>query len=181
MSCITGHVSCVTCRVSPVTCHLSQTLTATATDPPPANSKNNSRLVCKDSKTPQKKLKRKKSMKRQKPENVQRYANISNPVHREAGFPPWHKHTHTQHSDIATQRLNRIPISSRPRLASLESADLRLAPIIVRPELTTDRFSPTLPSTFPGRGRDKHKSFFGNAGLVYQRLNRGEGRSALLK
>ena len=46
------HVSCVTCRVSPVTCHLSLLLTATATDPPPANSSiMHSRLVHKDPKT----------------------------------------------------------------------------------------------------------------------------------
>ena len=32
------HVLCVTCCMSPVTCHMSLTQTATATDPPPANS-----------------------------------------------------------------------------------------------------------------------------------------------
>ena len=40
------HVSCVTCRVSPVTFHMSLTPTATATDPPPANSpKMHSRML----------------------------------------------------------------------------------------------------------------------------------------
>ena len=45
-------VSYVTWLVSPVTCHLSLTLTATATDPPPANSPSMySKLVRKDPKT----------------------------------------------------------------------------------------------------------------------------------
>ena len=44
-------MSCVTCRVSQVTCHLSLTPTATATDPPPANSPiMHNRLVCKEPK-----------------------------------------------------------------------------------------------------------------------------------
>ena len=41
------HMSRVTCCVSPVTCHLSLTLTATATEPPPANCPiMHIRLVC---------------------------------------------------------------------------------------------------------------------------------------
>ena len=49
VSCVMCHVSYVACRVSSVTCHLSQTQTATATDPPPANSPFvQSRLVHKD-------------------------------------------------------------------------------------------------------------------------------------
>ena len=54
LSCVTRYLSPVICHPSPVTfqlsaviCHLSPTATATATDPPPANSPTmNSRLVC---------------------------------------------------------------------------------------------------------------------------------------
>ena len=43
------HMSNVMCHVSPVTCHMSLRPTATATDPPTANSPTiHSRLVCKD-------------------------------------------------------------------------------------------------------------------------------------
>ena len=69
------NLSCFTCPVSKgprafhlptVTCHLSLMATATAKDPPPANSPiMNSRLVCKDPKT-QKQFKHKKSLRRQK-------------------------------------------------------------------------------------------------------------------
>ena len=52
---ITCHVSCVMLLVSHVTCHLSLTPTATATDPPPANSPiMHSRLVGKEPKIPKK-------------------------------------------------------------------------------------------------------------------------------
>ena len=51
MSPVTCHMSCVTCFLSPVTCHMSLTQTATATDPPPANSPLfHSKLVCKTKK-----------------------------------------------------------------------------------------------------------------------------------
>ena len=63
MSCVRCHVSGVTRHVSPLTCHLWITPTATATDPPNANSPiMHSRLVCKEPKT-------KKIQKRKKNQN----------------------------------------------------------------------------------------------------------------
>ena len=63
MCSVMSHASCVkTCHVSRVLCHLSQTPTATATDPPTANSPiMHSRLVLKDPKT-QKNAKLKKNL-----------------------------------------------------------------------------------------------------------------------
>ena len=81
MCCMSG----VMCCVSTVTCHLSLTPTATATDPPPANSHI---MAC---------TLRKKYKKQKKQEN-------KSPVHLEAGFPQWHTHTDTRTTlDIATQ------------------------------------------------------------------------------
>ena len=62
VSCVMCHVSYVACRVSSVTCHLSLTQTATATDPPPANSPFvQSRLVHKDPQI-QKNIEKKKNI-----------------------------------------------------------------------------------------------------------------------
>ena len=86
------NTSHVICHVLHVTFYLSLTPTAksTATDTPPADSHlMHSRLVCKDQKTQTNSKPQKKSLKGQKPKNV----------HREAGFPRWHRqtHTHTTH------------------------------------------------------------------------------------
>ena len=60
VSLVMCHVSFVACHVSRVTYHVSLTPTATATDPPPANSPiMHTKLLCKDPK-PQKMSKRKK-------------------------------------------------------------------------------------------------------------------------
>ena len=109
LSPVTCHLSLVTCHLSPVNCHLSLTPLATATYPPPANSSIvNSRLVSK-TQIPQKISKCKKSLKRHKPKNVYRYANVNNvlfeqksPVHRQTWFPQRHTHTDKQLKDIAT-------------------------------------------------------------------------------
>ena len=55
MSLVTCHLLCVTCHQSPFTCHLSLTPTATATNPPSANSPTmHSRLVSEDHNSPKK-------------------------------------------------------------------------------------------------------------------------------
>ena len=103
------HVSYITFHVSCVACHLSITPTASATDPPPANSPNmHSRLVPKDPKT-LKKFKTQKIIKTAKTRKCLGYANISDalfdqkfPIYREAGFPRWHTQTHRQLTVIAT-------------------------------------------------------------------------------
>ena len=109
MSGVRCQVSCVRCQVSHVTCHLSLTGTATATDrtlpllTPPLCTVS---WFAKTQK-PKQISEHKKSSKRQKTKNVERYANISDtpfnqksPVHREAGFrhgTDTHTHRHTTH------------------------------------------------------------------------------------
>ena len=105
--------SCVMCHMSRVTCYLLETLTATATYHPPANSPiMHSRLVCTDQK--HKKLQNPKisSKQQKKIENIYRHANISNklfdlqlPIHREARFSHWHTDTDTQTHDSRTLQL----------------------------------------------------------------------------
>ena len=96
-------VSHVTCCMLRVTCHLSLTPTATAIDPPPANSTiMHSRLVRKDPKTGTN-FKKQETIGTSKTRNFKRYANNSNtlfdqksPVHRKAGFLWRHTHTDSQ-------------------------------------------------------------------------------------
>ena len=71
------HMSGVACCVLRVTCHLSITPTATATDPPPANSPiMHSRLVAKT--PPKKNANYKKLSKRQKKYLVKHERNLNN-------------------------------------------------------------------------------------------------------
>ena len=75
MSTIRCHVSHVMCHMSRVTYYLSITPTATATDPPPANSTiMHSSLFTKSPKP--KNPSRQNSLKQQNHENVLRYAKI---------------------------------------------------------------------------------------------------------
>ena len=123
MSGVMCHLSCVTCRMSPVTCHLSLMPTATATDRPPANFPIiHSRLVCKDQKQ-NKNQNTRNLLNNKNPNNVKRYANISNmlfdqksPVHWEGGFPRWHRQTYRQLTDIATYFIMRyLLVYDRPQ------------------------------------------------------------------
>ena len=77
-------MSCVVRHLTPVTCQLSLTPTATATDPPSANSPSMHRkLVCKDQKP--KNIQTQKSLKRSNISHT--LFNQKSPVHQEAGFP----------------------------------------------------------------------------------------------
>ena len=108
-------MSCVPCHVLWVTCHLSLTLTATDQTLPLLTPP-----ICivgwfAKTPTPQKKSKRKKSLKQQELKHVHRYANISktlydkkSPVHGEAGFRngtdrQTDRHMTNGHRDIETE------------------------------------------------------------------------------
>ena len=109
MSCVICHMSHVACHLSPDTCHLILTPTATATDPPPANSATMHSTLVFEGKKNTKLFNAQKSCKTWENFTVFYLANISetlfnqmSPVHRKAWFPGGDTRT-----DIATYRMNR--------------------------------------------------------------------------